>query len=74
MQYVKRFAGSGHSENGVNNYFELLQIRAPSDPSLTSVPPVAPTSKGFSSQIQVRCLYALIPASGVEEGFSFIFK
>ena len=47
MAYVKCFTGKGHSESGVHNYFELLKIRAPSDPSLTPVPPVAPTTKGF---------------------------
>lgn len=73
MAYIKCFSGNRHSENRVNNYFELLKSPPPSDQSLTPILLFAPTSKGFSSKIQEDCLYVLNPASGLDERVSFHF-
>lgn len=74
VAYIKCFTGKGHSESGVHNYFELLKIRNPSDPSLNPVLPATPRNKDFLAKSKwIVCMLRILPVELIK-GFHFTFK
>ena len=74
VAYVTCFTGKGHSESGVHNYFELLKIRNPSDPSLNPVLPAASRNKDFLAKSKwIICMLRVLPVELIK-GFHFTFK
>lgn len=77
MPYTQCFTWNRPTENGVDNYSELLKVRVPSGPSLPQFHWLPQQAKVFfSGKIEVDCLCVLNPFNGVAGGglLSFLMR